>query len=177
MTTLRNGGWDIMKVGLQRAAELTGKSRSTIQRAIKSGKLSAEENESGKKVVDVAELEQVYGLVKPEKKPANVTSEEQPTSQLVELQAALERARQKAAVEAEHVEKLKEELAKLKEDRDYWHRQANRLLNEQRQEAEQKVEAGLRNPISWFNRLLGRQRKKGKEEKKEEQTLTGQRKN
>jgi excisionase family DNA binding protein len=60
-----------MKVGTQQAAELTGKSRSTIQRAIKSGRLPAEENALGQKIIEVAELERVYGLVKETPNAAN----------------------------------------------------------------------------------------------------------
>jgi hypothetical protein len=44
------------KVGLQRAAELTGKSRSTIHRAMNAGRLSYEKNESGERLIDVSEL-------------------------------------------------------------------------------------------------------------------------
>lgn len=45
------------KVGAQRAAELTGKSKSTVQRAMKSGKISYEVDHNGRRVIDVAELE------------------------------------------------------------------------------------------------------------------------
>jgi hypothetical protein len=145
-----------MKVGVQRAAELTGKSRSTIQRAIKSGKLSAEEDETGKKVIDVTELEQVYGLIKREEKPPITPSRKRDSSQ-PELPSELERENRQAA---ERVKQLEEELAKLKEERDYWHRQASRLSNEQRQETEQKTEAGSRHPLSWLGWLFGRQKEK-----------------
>ena len=40
------------KVGTQRAAELTGKSKSTIQRAMKSGKLSSEKDANGRAIID-----------------------------------------------------------------------------------------------------------------------------
>ena len=51
------------KVGAQRAAELTGKSKSTIQRAMKSGKISFELDHNNRRVIDVAELERAFGLV------------------------------------------------------------------------------------------------------------------
>ena len=50
------------KVGAKRAAELTGKSKSTIQRAMKSGKVSYEVLDNNRRVVDVSELERVFGL-------------------------------------------------------------------------------------------------------------------
>ena len=50
------------KVGAQRAAELTGKSKSTIQRSMNNGKLSYEMDTSGRRVIDVSELERVFGL-------------------------------------------------------------------------------------------------------------------
>ena len=51
------------KVGAQRAAALTGKSKSTIQRAMKSGKISYELDHNGRRVIDVAELERAFGLI------------------------------------------------------------------------------------------------------------------
>ena len=50
------------KVGAQRAADLTGRSKSTVQRAMKSGKLSFEIDENGQRLVDVSELERVFGM-------------------------------------------------------------------------------------------------------------------
>ena len=54
------------KIGAQRAAELTGKSKSTIQRAMNGGKISFERDANGRRVVDVSELERVFGLKKSE---------------------------------------------------------------------------------------------------------------
>jgi excisionase family DNA binding protein len=45
------------KLTTQQAAEVTGKARSTIWRAIKNGKLSAEKGEAGDYLVDASELE------------------------------------------------------------------------------------------------------------------------
>ena len=46
------------KVGAQRAAVLTGKSKSTIQRAMNSGKLSYSLDQNDRRVIDVSELEE-----------------------------------------------------------------------------------------------------------------------
>ena len=52
------------KVSVREAAFLTGKSRETINTATKDGVLSFTLNERNHKVIDVAELERVYPLVK-----------------------------------------------------------------------------------------------------------------
>lgn len=51
-----------MQLTLQQAANATGKAKSTIQRAIKSGKLSALRNEDGSYSIDTSELNRVYAL-------------------------------------------------------------------------------------------------------------------
>jgi hypothetical protein len=58
-----------MSYTLGTAAQATGKSRATIQRAIKNGKVSANKNEHGHYEIDVAELLRVYPA-----KQANETS-------------------------------------------------------------------------------------------------------
>ncbi len=52
------------KVTVRQAAKLTGKSRETINTATKEGKLSFTLDSSNRKVVEIAELERVYPLVK-----------------------------------------------------------------------------------------------------------------
>ena len=54
------------KVGAQRAAVLTGRSKSTVQRAMNAGKLSYEQDANGRRIIDVSELERVFGI-KPSK--------------------------------------------------------------------------------------------------------------
>ena len=51
------------KVGAQRAAELTGRSKSTVQRSMNSGKLSFEIDGNGRRLIDVSELDRVFGLL------------------------------------------------------------------------------------------------------------------
>lgn len=52
-----------MILTLRQAAELTGKSKSTLTRAIKSGRLSASRNEDGMYAIDPAELARAYPFV------------------------------------------------------------------------------------------------------------------
>lgn len=51
------------KVGAQRAAELTGRSKSTIQRAMNAGKLSFEIDGNGRRLIDASELDRVFGML------------------------------------------------------------------------------------------------------------------
>lgn len=57
-------------VTIAEAAELVGKSRKTLYRAIKTGALSATTNVTGVTNIDIAELVRVYGPLRPK----NVTS-------------------------------------------------------------------------------------------------------
>ena len=52
-----------MSYSLSQAATATGKDRSTIQRAIKKGKISAILNEDGAYQIDPAELHRVFPVV------------------------------------------------------------------------------------------------------------------
>src|SRR3954471_9212018 len=88
----------------QQAAEMTGRSRSTIWRTIKAGKVSAERTESGDFLVDVAELERVFGPMqrgdrsrKQTEKPAAPADETNRNSELeIELATLRERTEQQA---------------------------------------------------------------------------------
>lgn len=53
-----------MKITIAEAAKLTGKSVPTLHRHTNNGKFSYSKNEKGEKVVDIAELERVYGTLK-----------------------------------------------------------------------------------------------------------------
>ena len=51
-----------MKVNISQAAKLAGKSRGTLYKHIKQGKITTEKDELDNPVIDVAELNRVYGL-------------------------------------------------------------------------------------------------------------------
>ena len=110
------------------AAKATGKSKATISKAIKSGRISATKQETGVFQIDPAELHRVY--------PPTASSEqhethlpppdEQGKSGLIrELQARLEAAQERLA-DKETV------ISDLREDRDKWRQQATALLADQR---------------------------------------------
>lgn len=79
-----------MQLTLQQAATVTGKAKSTIQRAIKSGKLSAIRKDDGSYSIDVSELSRVYVLHDTDSEPVamkqSATANE---SELLRLQVAL----------------------------------------------------------------------------------------
>ena len=52
----------MQKVSLQQAVKMTGKSESTIRRAVKTGKVSAERDERGHLKFDIAELQRAYAV-------------------------------------------------------------------------------------------------------------------
>ncbi|MCK6419203.1 MAG: entry exclusion 1 domain-containing protein [Alphaproteobacteria bacterium] len=113
------------KVGAQRAAELTGRSKSTIQRAMNNGKLSYSVDANERRVIDVAELERVFGLQKQ-------GSEETPSAeQELEKAAALmetERLKMRVRFLEEQLESAQTQLEDMKGQRDNWQRQANQVL-------------------------------------------------
>jgi hypothetical protein len=113
------------KLGLQAAAELTGRSRSTIHRAMNQGRLSYERDESGARLVETAELLRVFGESPPEDAGNRASNGERHAMRNVELRAKLELERSKNAL-------LEERITELKEERDRWREQATRLLTDQR---------------------------------------------
>lgn len=108
------------ELSLSQAAKLTGKSKSTINRAIKTGKLSAIRHEDGSYSIDPAELSRSFNLEPDEgsKRRAAEPDENRLLERIEALEAMLNRER--------------EISADLKEDRDRWRQQATALLTDQR---------------------------------------------
>ncbi len=116
------------KVGPQRAAELTGVSKSTIQRAMKGGKISYEIDNAGRRVIDVSELERVFGLA-PQGTPAPVASASI-ESELEKAASMIEAERMKMRIRMleDQMEAAREQIEDLKEQRDQWQKQAQQVL-------------------------------------------------
>src|SRR3954452_20336034 len=81
-------------IPLRVAVELTGKDRSTLTRAIESGKLSATKNEHGRYLVDPAELERVYGTLRTPALQINAAPEDAQAVQSAALARELELTRE-----------------------------------------------------------------------------------
>ena len=107
-------------VTLKRAAEMTGKNASTIHRAMKNGRLSFQKNDAGDRLVDVSELERVFGLKAAgdvrNDAPAvasNSTQSADSASELRELRAILEAERARATALERDKEDLRSERDRL----------------------------------------------------------------
>ena len=64
-----------MKYSLSDAAEATGKNKTTIQRAIKNGRISAQKGTSGAYEIDPAELHRVFPLATAQRDKSNNTQQ------------------------------------------------------------------------------------------------------
>ena len=108
-----------MAYTLGEAAKAVNKSKATISKAIKSGKISAIRNDDRSFSIEAVELHRVY----PPALTSTVQSEQYSTpsstgltdSELIELRVKLEAAQQR--------------ISDLEEDRDAWKQQATRLLS------------------------------------------------
>lgn len=119
------------KVGAQRAAELTGRSKSTIQRAMNSGKLSFEVDANNRRLIDASELDRVFGLL-PQQNNANGAAAQESTSQ-AELQRAadmleIERLKMRVRALEEQLDITREQLEDMRGQRDLWQKQSQQIL-------------------------------------------------
>lgn len=115
------------KVGAQRAADLTGKSKSTIQRAMKSGKISCEIDANGRRVVDVSELERAFGLLPQETERRNAESVEAELDKATQM-LETERLRMRIRMLEDQLDVAREQIEDLKGQRDQWQKQAQQVL-------------------------------------------------
>ncbi len=119
------------KVGAQRAAELTGKSKSTIQRAMNNGKISFEMDANGRRMIDVSELDRAFGLNKNDNNATTTavitTSVEQ---ELEKAQQMIEGERLKMRIKMleDQLETANAQIDDLKTQRDDWQKQASQVL-------------------------------------------------
>jgi excisionase family DNA binding protein len=124
-----------MGLTLAEAAQATGLNRSTVLRAIKSGKISGTRDGNGNWSVEPVELFRVFP-------PADATPKAMPQDAQA-LAAA-------AATDA-LVAELRAVIADLRQDRDQWREQAQRLALPSM--PEHKPAAASRRP--WWRRLAG----------------------
>lgn len=112
---------DPMSYTLGMAAKATGKSKTTIQRAISKGTISGNKEKNGRYSIDPSELHRIFPLVSNDtvSKPSQIDTlrpiDETP------LQVKLE------AAEA-MLEREREALTEMRSDRDAWKQQATALL-------------------------------------------------
>ena len=116
-----------MSYTLNEAAKAVGKSKTTIHRAIKSGKISALKLDSGAYSIDPSELHRVFQVGTPEHTKRNGTKHPETTSGTADIRLEMiekERDRER--------QQLEETIADLREDRDKWRQQATALLEDKR---------------------------------------------
>ena len=111
-----------MSYTLGTAAKATGKSKTTIQRAIAKGLISMEKSKNGRYSIDPSELHRVFPMISFETvtQPSQVDTlrppDETPSKIRIEgLEAMLDRER--------------EALEEMRADRDAWKQQATALLS------------------------------------------------
>lgn len=113
------------KVNVAKAAELTGKSKSTIQRALKSGRLSYTVNDFDDKEIDTSELERVYGPFPPKvDAEAAVRAELQRAQDMLDM----ERVRMRCRSLEDQLHMTEQQLEDMKGQRDSWQKQAQQLM-------------------------------------------------
>jgi hypothetical protein len=153
------------KVSLSEAARLTGKSRVTIHRHIDKGKLTKEIDGTGNPVLDLAELERVYGGLKQPDMLPNVSVQQSETPhQNSLLQRELELLRERLDDKDRVIEDLRHDRNDLRNERDRLlkviEEQASsvRLLTDQRmpQQPEPTLTPPPRKGLrGWLHRMTG----------------------
>jgi len=131
-----------MSYTLGDAARAVGKSKTTLHRAIKSGRISAIKAEDGSYSIEPSELHRVFPPVTSllRREPLQGNDKEQQGNTLENLRIQLEAQ----AKERERERTLLQEtIADLREDRDRWRQQATALLEDKR-------------PKGFLKRLFGR---------------------
>lgn len=119
-----------MSYTLATAAEVAGKTKPTIWRAVKAGKLSATRLDDGSFRIDPAELDRYLAATK-ETPPPETAKRSDTAPALNEMDAHALQEAITLRLKVENLETLlateRERVADLREDRDGWREQAQRL--------------------------------------------------
>ena len=118
-----------MAIGLSEAATATGVNRSTIYRAWKAGRLSANKTETGQIEIEPAELFRVFPPI------ASQQGAHEAAQQGAQADATGDNTLRDNALERE-VQLLREMLDAMREDRDAWRDQARKEGDERRELAQ-----------------------------------------
>ena len=125
--TLRCTGRSVAALTTQQAAELTGRNRTTIWRACKTGRLSAAKNDVGEYLIDPAELERAYGRLRVL----------QPRNEMRPDATQLDATSNETRVLQREVELLREQVRELAADKADLRSERDRLLSVLERNAEQ----------------------------------------
>jgi len=124
---------------LGEAAIAVGKSKATISKAIKSGRISAEKQPNGSYKIDPSELHRVYPPT-----PSTVESERQETPN-----STVDKLRETIELEV-RLQAADKRILELEEDREHWRQQATRLLTQQENQSTREQGKG-----GFWKRLFG----------------------
>lgn len=127
---------------LGEAAKAAGKSKPTIQRAIKSGKISALRNDDGSYSIDPAELHRVFPALPRASNDSGTVKQSVPPPETGVLQTKLEAAERLLEERQQTIDDLRQRLDAESEER----RKLTALLTDQRERKEQSL----------WSRLFGR---------------------
>ena len=120
---------------LSEAAKASGKSKSTLTRAIDKGKISASKDEHGRYQIEPTELHRVYPAVASEpvaqqsnEQLRNIEATSELVNELIDLRAEVKTKEQLVTVHEKTIDDLRERLDKEGEER----RQLTAMLTDQR---------------------------------------------
>ena len=130
-----------MKYTAGQAAKATGVATATITRALKSGRISGQKDDSGAWMIDPSELHRVFPPLSPK-------DNETPNTQYLERQIATQERRPEISALEREVQTLREALSDARVDRDKWRDMAERL-------SISPPETPLRQPSIWA-RITGK---------------------
>ena len=139
-----------MAVSLGVAARLCGRSKSTLSRAVQAGRLSATRRADGSYELDVAELSRVYSVSLPTGETPTVASAPVAMTRHATPERDPETVARLAAMEAE-IAGLKALIAEVRQSRDDWRTQAERLALAPPSPPPPCTSA----PSAWWRRLVG----------------------
>jgi len=122
-----------MSYTLGQAAKASGKSKPTIQRAIKGGKISAKKNPHGCYVIDPAELHRVYPPVTRNSSGASDVRQPVISNEVEVLRVRLEAAEQRIADRDNAIMDLRRRLDASEEERRQAQDRLTALLEDKRE--------------------------------------------
>ena len=121
-----------MSYTLGEAAIATGKSKSTLSKAIKAGKITAFKNDNGAFEIEPSELHRLYPpapLAIEENTSESVDSEQNATPDSIPKNTSnIEVLEAKLQMANERIDELKADKEKLEVDKEQWRQQATNLL-------------------------------------------------
>ena len=121
-----------MSYTLGEAAIATGKSKSTLSKAIKAGKITAFKNDNGAFEIEPSELHRLYPpapLAIEENTSESIDSEQNATPDSTPKNTSnIEVLETKLQMANERIEELKADKEKLEVDKEQWRQQATNLL-------------------------------------------------